>query len=108
VEELGLDSSVDTLSRWLVHFIAEQAVTAKHATGSKKSKAKQCCLEIVSKLQQYQLSSAHNRHHFENFKPISRVLNGVDLKKGKKNKERGKRKGKERGQQCPFTMQEFN
>jgi len=37
VEELGLDTGVDTLARWMAHYIAEQMEIAKNAKGTEIS-----------------------------------------------------------------------
>lgn len=80
VKELSIDSSVDTLSRWMVHYFAEQVVIVKHKKGGGKTKAKQHCLEMLTKLQQHQASPAHERYRFESFGPIYRILKGLGLK----------------------------
>ena len=37
VEELGLDPGVDTLARWMAHYVAEQIAIAENATGDAKT-----------------------------------------------------------------------
>jgi hypothetical protein len=47
VEELGLEPSVDTLGRWMVHYIADLIVKAENATCEEKSLAEKNCFEAI-------------------------------------------------------------
>lgn len=78
VKELGVELGVDTLSRWMAHYISEQIVTAENATGDEKSKAEQRCFETVLKLWHHQSSLPNGRRPFESFEPILNVLNKLD------------------------------
>jgi hypothetical protein len=48
VDELGLEKGVDTLARWMAHYIAELMSTAAHAaTTEERLRIEQQCAEIV-------------------------------------------------------------
>lgn len=78
VQELGLEPGVDTFSRWMAHYIAEQIATAENTTGDEKAKAQQCCFETILTLWQHHSSLPNGHRPFENFEPIFRALNGLD------------------------------
>jgi len=78
VEELGLDPGVDTLARWMAHYIAEQMTTAENATGDDKIEAEQRCFETILKLWQHRSSLPNGRRPFESFEPVFRALARLD------------------------------
>lgn len=78
VEELKLNPGVDTLSRWMVHYIAEQITVAENATGDKKRVAEQRCFETILKLWQHRSALPNGHRPFENFEPIFNALARLD------------------------------
>lgn len=50
VEELLLNDGVDTLSKWMAHYIAELIEKAKHTEGEEKEKYEKECFETILKL----------------------------------------------------------
>ena len=78
VKELDLEPGVDTLSRWMAHYIAEQIITAENAAGDEKSKAEQKCFETILELWQRRSALPDGRRPFENFEPILRALERLD------------------------------
>lgn len=78
VEELKLNPGVDTLSRWMVHYIAEQMTVAENATGDKKRIAEQRCFETILKLWQHRSALPNGHRPFESFEPIFRALARLD------------------------------
>lgn len=78
VEELSLDPGVDTLARWMAHYIAEQMEIAKNATGDDKFEAEQRCFETILKLWQHRSSFPNGRRPFESFEPVLRALARLD------------------------------
>ncbi|HKZ37060.1 MAG TPA: hypothetical protein VJ184_05390 [Chryseolinea sp.] len=78
VEELGLDPGVDTLARWMAHYVAEQIAIAENATGDAKTKAEQRCFETILKLWQHRSSLPTGHRPFESFEPIFRALERLD------------------------------
>lgn len=78
VEELGLDPGVDTLARWLAHYIAEQMTMVESVTGDEKIKAEQRCFETILQLWQHRSSLPNGQRPFESFEPIFRALTRLD------------------------------
>ncbi|WP_443661983.1 hypothetical protein [Clostridium sp.] len=65
VEELGLDTGVDTLARWMAHYIAEQMGIAKDAKETEKVKAERRCFETILMLWQHQSFISNGRRPFD-------------------------------------------
>lgn len=78
VEELKLNPGVDTLSRWMVHYITEQMTVAEKATGDKKKIAEQRCFETILKLWQHRSALPNGHRPFERFEPIFSALARLD------------------------------
>ena len=78
VKELGLDPGVDTLSRWMAHYIAEQIATAKKAKGEAKIKAERQCFETILMLWQHREAMPDGRRPLEKFEPIFNALPRLD------------------------------
>jgi hypothetical protein len=78
VEELGLNPGVDTLSRWMAHYIAEQIDATNNVSSEDKAKVEQRCFESILKLWQHRSSYHSTRRPFESFQPIFHVLEKLD------------------------------
>lgn len=78
VKELGLERGVDTLARWMAHYIAEQITIAGNATGKDKVKAEEHCFETILKLWQHRSFYPKEKQPFESFEPIFRALERLD------------------------------
>ncbi len=79
VNELGLDSSVDTFSKWMAHYIAEKIVQAEQSpSGKGKNEPENECFETILKLwkHRWQLPSGHRP--LEKFEPILKVLERIN------------------------------
>lgn len=50
VDELLLSEGVDTLSKWMAHYIAELIEKAKNAEAEEKEKYEKECFETILKL----------------------------------------------------------
>ena len=81
VQELGLEPGVDTLSKWMAHYVAEQITTAENATGDAKAGAEQRCFETVLKLWERRSLLPNGRRPFESFERIFRALDHIDPEK---------------------------
>ena len=77
VNELGVESSVDTLSRWMAHYIAEQMNIIDSAEGDEKKQAEKRCFETILKLWKH-MSYYNGSRPFENFKPIFDTLDRIN------------------------------
>ena len=78
VQELGLELGVDTLSRWMAHYVAEQITIAENATDEEKFKAEQRCVETILKLWRHRSSLPDGRRPFEKFGLIFNTLDRLD------------------------------
>lgn len=78
VKELNLDHGVDTLARWMAHYIAEQIEKAENSTGAEKKEAEERCYETILKLWNHRSSFPKGSRPFENFEPIIHTLVRLD------------------------------
>ncbi|NJL57834.1 hypothetical protein HC928_23905 [bacterium] len=78
VQELSLEPGVDTLSRWMAHYITEQIAIAEATTGSEKIEAEQQCFNTILKLWERRSSLPNNRYPFKNFESIFQALSSLD------------------------------
>ncbi len=78
VEELGLETSVDTLGRWMAHYIAELMTKAENATGAEKSEAKKTCFEAILTLWKHRAVLPSGKRPFEDLEPIVRTIESLD------------------------------
>ena len=78
VEELGLDPSVDTLGRWMAHYIAQLIAESESATvEDKQEKSEKCATAIVS-LWEHRSVMPSGKRPFEDIEPILRALASLD------------------------------
>ncbi len=82
VNELGLESSVDTLSRWMAHYIAEQMKIAEFAEEEEKKLAEEKCFETILKLWKHMSRYKSGLRPFEDFEPIFKTLNRLNPDNG--------------------------
>lgn len=78
VDELGLDQSVDTLGRWMAHYIAEQIETANSATGNTRAQKMSECSDAILKLWAHRSELPSGRRPFEDYGQIFHVLQSLD------------------------------
>ena len=78
VDELGLDQSVDTLGRWMAHYIAEKIEAAEAATGEVRNRKMTECSDTILKLWAHRSELPNGKRPFEEFEPIFRVLQSLD------------------------------
>jgi len=78
VQLLGLDPGVDTLSKWMAHYIAEQIVIAETAKPADKTAAEQKCYQTILALWEHRASLPPNLRPLGKFDPILRVLELLD------------------------------
>lgn len=76
VEELGLEPSVDTLGRWMAHYLAEVMAKAEKAQGSKKAAAEREVFELILRFWNHR-SSMPGRRPLQSFTPIFRTLEAL-------------------------------
>ena len=78
VDELGLDQSVDTLGRWMAHYIAQLIDESESAaTEDKQEKLEKCVTAIIS-LWEHRSVMPSGKRPFEDAEPILRTLASLD------------------------------
>lgn len=82
VKELGLQKSVDTLSRWMAHYIAEKIKFSEELpSGTKKKSAEKECFSLILDLWQHRWSYKSDRQPLKNFKHLFNILENLDPEK---------------------------
>lgn len=70
VKELELDPGVDTLAKWMAHYVAEKIALAEKLSGDKKKQAEEDCFEIISKLWEHRWSIPYKKPFLQDFEPL--------------------------------------
>jgi len=78
VEELGLDPGVDTLSRWMAHYIAELIEDVETANPDTQSARFARCAEAILGLWERRHQLPDGKRPFEDWEPIVRTLESLD------------------------------
>lgn len=82
VKELDLEKSVDTLSRWMAHYVAENINYAESlADGVKKKKAEKECFSLILNLWNHRWHFKPDRQPLRNFNHLFDILNNIDPEK---------------------------
>lgn len=77
-KELGLDQSVDTLGRWMTHYIAELIDGAEKARPEERPAKMQKCCEAILTLWKHRHMLPDGKRPFEELEPILRALESLD------------------------------
>ncbi|MBS1595813.1 MAG: hypothetical protein JST90_15985 [Bacteroidetes bacterium] len=79
VKELGLEPGVDTLSKWMAHYVAGKMTDVEQlAHGDGKEQAEKDCFEAILKLWDHRWSFPRQRQPFGNFAPILETLHKLN------------------------------
>ena len=78
VEELGLDPGVDTLSRWMAHYIAELIEDAETAKIEDRPAKSAKCADAILGLWKRRHQLPNGKRPFEDLEPILRALESLD------------------------------
>lgn len=79
VKELELDPGVDTLSKWMAHYVSEKMVLAESLKGDLKTEAEKECFELISKLWEHRWSIPRNKPFLQDFEPLFETVSKLDL-----------------------------
>ena len=79
VDELGLDESSDTLGRWMAHYIAELIQSAEAALEDDRPEKLARCAEAILGIWEHRSMLPNDKRPFEDFEPILRVLESLDI-----------------------------
>jgi hypothetical protein len=74
VDELGPEPSVDTLGRWMAHYIAELMRRAEDASGLERAAAERDCMDAILRLWAHRAAYPGERPPLGSFAPILRTL----------------------------------
>lgn len=77
MHELGLGKSVDTLGRWVAHYLAELLVDAERAEPTDTA-AKDRCVEGILKIWMHRHALPDGSRPFQNLEPVQRALESLD------------------------------
>lgn len=77
-KELGLDQSVDTLGRWMAHYIAELIDNAEKASSEERPEKMQACCEAILKLWAHRQNLPDGRRPFQDLESMLRTLASLD------------------------------
>lgn len=74
VNELQLEPSVDTLGRWMAHYLAIKMSEAEKAIGKEKIELEKECFDIILRIWSHRWKMPENSKPFKNFEPIFEFL----------------------------------
>ncbi len=79
VKELGSEENVDTLSRWIAHYLAEKILEAEALLiVQEKKDVERECFEIILKLWEQRWVLPSGKRPFEEFEPLLEVLEKIN------------------------------
>ena len=82
VQQLSIDNSTDTLSRWMAHYIAEKITLAETMlVGEEKENAEKECFETILKLWEHRWLLPAGKRPLEDFESIYKVLERINPEK---------------------------
>ncbi len=77
-KELDLDQSVDTLGRWMAHYIAELIQDAENACAEERPARMQYCCDAILKIWKHRHTLSFGNRPFEELEPLLRTLESLD------------------------------
>lgn len=78
VDELGQEGRVDTLARWMAHYVAELIEAAENAPAGERDSARRGCFEVILALWDHRAALPDGRRPFEDVEPVLRALESLD------------------------------
>src|SRR2546425_816694 len=78
VDEFGLDQSVDTLGRWMAHYIAELIHDVETADANDKPAKSAKCSAAILDLWRHRNNYRNGERPLEDFEPVLRTLESLD------------------------------
>ena len=77
-KQLGLDQSVDTLGRWMAHYIAELIHDTQNASAKERPAKLRICSQAILQLWQHRHELPTGKRPFQELESILRVLQSLD------------------------------
>jgi hypothetical protein len=74
VKQLDLDQSVDTLGRWMAHYLAMKMCEAENAVGKEKAILEKECFDTILQIWDHRWKKNANSNPIKNFEPIFEFL----------------------------------
>lgn len=81
VKELKLDPGVDTLAKWVAHYVAEKIELGERLSGNKKEQTEKECFEAILKLWEHRWSIPRNKPFLQDFESLFATLNKLNPNK---------------------------
>jgi hypothetical protein len=78
VQELNLGDSVDTLGRWMAHYVAELIHEAEHSDAETRNIKREACFKAILELWRHRYELPDGKRPFEAFEPVFRALQTLD------------------------------
>ena len=78
VKELELDPGVDTLAKWMAHYVAEMMFSAENLSGDEKTKAEEKCCDVILKLWEHRRSIPRNKPFLQDFESLLETLDRLN------------------------------
>lgn len=78
VGQLGIEGSVDTLGRWMAHYVAELIDAAENAPGEERREARGRCFEAILNLWSHRSELPDGKRPFESIEPVVRAMESLD------------------------------
>jgi len=83
VRELKLEPGVDTLSKWMSHYVAEKILLIEKLKGNKRKEAQKECFETILKLWENRWYSNKGRGFLENYEALFVTLDELNPDKNR-------------------------
>ena len=77
-KELGIDQSVDTLGRWMTHYIAELIQDTEKASAEERPAKMRACCDAILAVWKHRHTLPDGKRPFEQLEPILRTLESLD------------------------------
>lgn len=77
-KELDLDNSVDTLGRWMAHYIAELIQNTEMASAEERPAKMRACCDAILNLWKHRHTLPEGKRPFEELEPLLRTLESLD------------------------------
>lgn len=74
VSELEQDPGVDTLAKWMAHYVAEKIELAERLSGKERKIAQKECFETILKLWEHRWSASRKNSFLRDFEPLFETL----------------------------------
>lgn len=78
VSTLGVEERIDTLSRWMAHWIADLMQSVENSAGDERAQRASACADAIMKLWAHRNVLPSGKRPFESLEPVLRALESLD------------------------------